>query len=276
MRSRKAWFPAVIALGGLLAGLPGELRAQDDAKLLATFCAAREIQGSTCRNARGYQSGMVCDVKLGEERYRGRFLAGRSFLVIRYDSGCEAHATDNGGSVVFEESGERSVFRGYQPGYQASDCVTIPRDDKADRLVCLTGHVGQGDLESGVAEMVFAREFDSGIRLAYDFLITAEDTTGAYGSNTVTCKEPWKYFSLDHLRAGPRPNTVEVDAAYADGDTVRTACAQGFPHAAEVFRKLAPGDAYVPEGYEKNATLVIDLMTRKAEPKAAAGTAAPH
>jgi hypothetical protein len=276
LRSRKAWFIAAITLGGLLAAIPAGVRAEDDAKLLATFCAAKDIKGSTCRNARGYQSGMVCDVKLGEDRYRGRFLADSTILVVRYESGCEAHATDNGGSVVFEADGDRVVFRGYQPGYPVNDCIAIPGNAEQGRLICLTGHIGQGILESGVAEMVFTREFDQAIKLAYDFLMTAEDATGAFGSNTVTCKETSKYFSLDGLRAGPRPDTVAVDAAYADGDTVRTACAQGFPRPAEVFGKLVPGDAYVPDGYEKNATFVIDLVTRKAVAEPAAGTAAPH
>ncbi|QWG22617.1 hypothetical protein KMZ93_22075 [Bradyrhizobium sediminis] len=36
----------------------------------------------------------------------------------------------------------------------------------------------------------------------------------------------------------------------------------------EVFGELARGDANVPEGYEKNARFVLDLVTRKVVPEA--------
>jgi hypothetical protein len=114
------------------------------------------------------------------------------------------------------------------------------------------------------------------IKLSYDFLMRAEDSTGAYGANTVTCKQPSKYFSLDKLRAGPRPDTVTVEVAYADHDIVRTACGKGFPRPAEVFGEPAAGDAFVPAGSEKNARFVIDLMTRKAAPEPEAAKAAPR
>jgi hypothetical protein len=276
--SRLERIAIAIALSAMLAAVPAGARAQGggDAKLLSTFCAGKNIRGSACRNARGYPSGRVCDVKLGEDRHQGRFLAaGRTMLVVRYDSGCEAHATDGGGSVVFEQTGAGFAFRGYQPGYQASDCVTIRRNATQDRLICLTGHIGQGDLESGVAEMVF-RDSGGNIKLSYDFLMRAEDSTGAYGANTVTCKQPSKYFSLDRLRAGPRPDTVTVEVAYADHDIVRTACEKGFPRPAEVFGEPAPGEAFVPDGNQKNARFVVDLMTRKAAPEPEAAKAAPR
>ena len=140
-----------------------------------------------------------------------------------------------------------------------------------DRLVCLTGHMGQGHLESGLAEIVFAQDFSSGIKLSFDFFVTAADSSGAYGSNTVNCKERSSYFSLAKLGAGPRPGTVAVDIAHADADTIRTACGKGFPKPKEVFGELAPGDAYVPEGHEKNARFVVDLVTRKIVPEAEFG-----
>jgi len=38
---------------------------------------------------------------------------------------------------------------------QTSDCVTLPKSEQQDLLVCLTGHIGQGILESGVMQIVF-------------------------------------------------------------------------------------------------------------------------
>ena len=104
-----------------------------------------------------------------------------------------------------------------------------------------------------------------------DLLLTAEDSTGAYGANTVTCKELSHYFGVSKLRAGPRPQTVAVKLEYADAGTIRTACGKGFPRPKELFGKLSRGEAYVPTGYEKKGDFIIDLVTRKVALEAEAG-----
>ena len=180
-----------------------------------------------------------------------------------YESGCEAHATDNGGSVVFEQAGGAWVFKGFQPGMQAGSCVTIAKDDRQDLLVCLNGHMGQGIMETGVALMKFTASA-KGIGLSVDMLLRAEESSGAFGANTVTCKErPPRYFELDKLKAGPRPMTVSLEASWADAETFRTACGKGFARPPEAIGELVPGDAWVPDDRIKRGTVVIDLATRK-------------
>jgi len=66
-------------------------------------------------------------------------------------------------------------------------------------------------------------------------------------------------------------DTVAVDIAHTDKDTIATACTKGFPRPKEVFGELGPGEAYVPPGHEKKARFVIDLQTSKAVPEAAFG-----
>ena len=123
--------------------------------------------------------------------------------MVNYDSGCEAHATDDGGSVVFEQVGSKYVFRGFQPGERVNDCITTAKDAQQDAMACLTGHMGQGILESGVALMNFAVGAGGGIRVSTEMLLRAEDSTGAYGANTITCKErPPKLFRA--ARNSPR------------------------------------------------------------------------
>lgn len=254
-----------LAFGGacLLATLA---RADDaDRALLSTFCDAANIKGSACTRAKGYPNAgnRSCDVKLSADRYRGRFIAaGNPLLVVNYESGCEAHATDNGGAVVFEQSDGKTIFRGFAPGSQANDCAIV-KSARQDWLVCLTGHIGQGILEGGVAQMALTQDYSKDIGISADFLLTAENSTGAYGANVVTCKERSKYFEVSDIKVGPRPQTVSVKASYADAGTIKKACGKGFPKPKEVFGKLSPGDAYVPDGYEKRGTFIIDLVTRK-------------
>ncbi len=258
----------------LLAAIPfaaTPVRAADsDRALLATFCAPADIQGSTCKRAKGYPNAPSrgCEVTLNDDRYSGKFLpSGNPLLVVNYESGCEAHATDNGGSVIFEQSAGAYVFRGFQPGAQVDDCVTRAKDDKQDVLVCLTGHMGQGVLESGVALMQFKPDANGRIGVAPDMLLTADDDTGAYGTNVVTCKTPFKFFEVSKLAAGPRPGTVIVDTTYADAELITTVCRKDYPKPEEATGWLAQGDAYVPTGREKTGKFVIDLVTRKVAPQ---------
>ena len=240
-----------------------------DRALLLTFCDAASIQGSACTRARSYPNAgnRACDVKLTADRTSGRFVAsGNSLLVVNYESGCEAHATDDGGAAVFEQSGGKAIFRGFAPGSRVNDCVVL-KGERQDQLACLTGHMGQGILESGVAQLVFTEGTSKDISIATDMLLTAEDSNGAFGANVITCKEGQKYFELSDIKPGPRPQTLTVKAGYADAGTIKKACASGFPKSKQTFGKLARGDAYVPEGYEKRGTFMIDLVTRKVSPQ---------
>ena len=263
--------PVISALA--LAGaclLTTPVRADDaDRALLSTFCDAANIKGSACTRAKGYPNGgsRGCDVKLTADRYGGRFIAaGNPLLVVNYESECEAHATNNGGAVVFEQSAGKTIFRGFAPGSQANDCVIV-KSERQDWLVCLTGHMGQGILEGGVAQLALTQDYSKDISISADFLLTTENSTGAYGANVVTCKERSKYFEVSDIKPGPRPQTVTAKASYADAGTIKKACNKGFPKPKKVFGTLSKGEAFVPDGYEKHGTFVIDLVTRKVTPQ---------
>lgn len=240
-----------------------------DHALLSTFCAAANIKGSTCTRAGSYPNaaGRVCDVKLTRERYAGRFLvSGNALLVVNYESGCEPHVTDFGGVALFARDGKAYRFMRFLPGVQGHDCIVLPKDERQDMLVCAVGHMGQGIVESAVVRMEFIRKGRKGIEISPDFLVRAEDSMNAYGSNVVTCNAGPKYFGLSNLAAGPRRDTVAVDVDYADDDTISAACSAGFPKPKELFYDLAAGEAFVPSGYEKKKRFTIDLVTRKVAP----------
>ena len=200
----------VIALaltGAFLLSTAPARAAETDRALLSTFCDAANIKGSTCKRAKGYPNAgkRACDVTLTADRYGGKFIAsGSPLLVVNYESGCEAHTTDNGGTVGFEQTGGKYAFRSFQPGTQGSECITLPKDEQQDLLICITGHMGQGILESGVAQMVFKEDVSKRINLSLDVVLSAEDSEGAYGSNVVTCKEPFKVFDVSKPSVGPR------------------------------------------------------------------------
>jgi hypothetical protein len=108
----------LLAIGGLPLSGPAFAQAKDkapnpDRTLLATFCDVANIKGSVCSRAKGYRSGKRCDVKLQPGRYSGKFLAdGSTLLVVNYESRCEPHATNFGGSVIFEQNDGAATFKG--------------------------------------------------------------------------------------------------------------------------------------------------------------------
>lgn len=263
---------ASLALCGavLLTASPALAQDAADRTLLATFCDAGNIKGDTCTHAKGYPASgkRNCEVKLLKDRFSGKFIAsGSPLLAVNYESGCEARANDDGGAAVFELVKGSTSFVGFQPGARVNECVVVPRGEKQDSLVCLTGHIGQGYLEGGVAQMLFARDYGKGIGIKYDFLLRATDSTGAVGANVVTCKKkPPVYFQLSKIAVGPRKETVAFDASFADADVFKTACGKGFPKPKDTFGTLAKGDAYVPEGSEKKGRVIIDLAKRKVVP----------
>lgn len=262
---------AALAFGGAFAFSPSLAQDASTRTLLAAFCDPAHIKGDTCKRARGYPASgnkNGCEVKLLGDRFAGRFVAsGHPLLVINYESDCEPRANDDGGAVVFELASGKYGFVGFQPGARVNDCIAVPRNEKQDSLVCLTGHMGQGYLEGGVALMSFTRDYGKGISISPDFLLEATDSTGAHGANVVTCKAaPPKYFELSKLGAGPRRETVAFEATFADADIFRTACGKGFPRPKEIFGTLAKGDAWVPPGREKKGRIIIDLVTRKVAP----------
>ncbi|MGY4302801.1 hypothetical protein ACVIJ6_000044 [Bradyrhizobium sp. USDA 4369] len=259
---------AVLIALWLCCAVIGRAEAADgDRALLSQFCAPEAIAGSTCKRVKSYPNAeeQSCDVTLQPGRQQGRFLAaGNLLLLVSYGSGCEPHANNFGGVAVFEKVGGVYEFLGFWPGLDVSECVIDTRDGAHDVLVCLTGWMGQGVIESGVARIDFASGSDGSFDMSYDFLLKAEDTTGAFRTNIVTCSEQLQYFGLSKLAKGPRPGTVVAGVSYADRETIETACGKGFPKPkdAEGRGEPAAGEGSVPKGYAKTGSVLIDIANR--------------
>ncbi|GLH79036.1 hypothetical protein SSBR45G_39450 [Bradyrhizobium sp. SSBR45G] len=244
----------------------GAEAAATDRALLSQFCAPKAIAGATCKEAKSYPEaeGRRCNVTLQPHRQQGRFLAGaKPLLLVSYGSDCEAHVNNFGGVVAFEQVGGSAKFLGFLPGMGVNDCVIAAKDGAQDVLVCLTGGMFQGVVESGIARVRFPSGSGGSFNMSYDFLLQAEDTTGAYTSYVVTCSEQFKYFGLSKLALGPRPGTVIAKVDYADRATIEKACAKDFPIPKDAEdHKLSEGEAYVPAPNAKRGSVLIDISTR--------------
>ena len=257
-----------VVAGGLLwlASVGDNALAQNlNATLLRQICESKDVRGDECAKAKDYPNGETCTVTLSGDRWIGRFMSSQTILLARYESDCETHASDNGGSIVFEQRGESWAFNSYQPGEVFVECATVPRGAHQDRLVCTTGHMGQGFLEATISEVVFTRDVSKAISMSPDVLVSATDSVGAYGVNTVECKEQRALFSFSEIERGSAPDTVLVTVEYADRAVITQACRKGAPRPKGVQRGARParGEAFVDPKAVKKARFALDLETRE-------------
>ena len=235
------------------------------AGLLATMCAAKDINGSDCENAKGYSRDQTCSVGFTGRSYRGRFMdASRVFLLADYESGCESHATEFGGSAVFEKVGDSFVFRAYQPSYRLNECV-VAAGATRDRLVCISSHNGYGQVATTIAEYVL-RASGKSISVSHDNLADASDNSGAYGLNRVYCgnqpDSPLDQLGFSKLGLGPAPGTVTAELTYADAALIKSVCKTAGQESAGTVGPPPEGTAYIPENGEKHRQVLINLADR--------------
>jgi hypothetical protein len=252
-----------------LASIGDHASAQDlTSALLRQICDTKDIRGNECAKARDYPDGKECNVKLGDDRHVGKFIASQTVLIVHYESDCEAHANNFGGSIVFEQAGESYTFNSYQPGQVFTECASLARSAQQDRLVCLTGHMGQGFLESTISEVVFTRDFSKSISASLDVLVTATDSVGAYGVNRVECKETRVLFGFSKLERGSVPDTVLVTVEYADRAVITQSCRRGAPRPKGVTKgvRFDRGEAFVDPKAVKTGRFSLDLGKRQLKP----------
>jgi hypothetical protein len=236
---------------------------RDTSKLLSTFCPSQEIRGSECLNAINYRRGQICNVKVTGGPYTGHFIAyAGEILVAPYQSDCEPHATDFGGSILFEKIGGNFVFEGFQPGYRANECIVVPESANHDRLVCIASFNGQGHTESSVNEVVFTRQSSKSIGISFDRIIGASDDSAAYGLNQVDCSGSFENLRLSKLGPGPAAGTVTAELEYADDALIKIVCASSSSAPKEALIPSSPGTAFIPQDSEKHRRVVINLAHR--------------
>lgn len=233
--------------------------------LLSAFCATEDIRGSECLRAKNYRQSETCNVKFTGKVYAGGFIASSGNIAVAdYQSDCESHATEFGGSAVFEQIGDGLVFRSFQPGYRTDDCLVIRTSGENDKLVCILSDTGQGQTMSVISELVFARPTSKGIRVSYNHLATASSNSAAYGLNRVYCGGDGDFVNLglSKLAPGPTAGTVTAELEYADAALLKVVCASAgsAPEGAAV--PGSPGNAFIPRGAEKRHRVVVDLTDR--------------
>jgi hypothetical protein len=80
----------------------------------------------------------------------GSFTREGSQQAVADFSGCEPHANNFGGSVLFEKSPRGWRVKSYQGGFISSECLKYPMTNGRDLLICRGGYSGQGENDSSL------------------------------------------------------------------------------------------------------------------------------
>jgi len=244
----------------------------DTEAILTAFCPQAEIGEDQCRRAPGYPNGDDCDVTLTGEIVKGRFLGSSApeLVLAVYQSQCEPHASNFGGSIVLESGRDRPDFKGYHPGLVVTGCVTVSDGSGGDRLVCNSAWMGQGYLIASISEVVFEQDASGAITPSLNDLVTAENSEGARGVNAVKCDQSGDdraLFSLDNLARGPATGTVSFEATYASAKVTASVCGKPNRNAPLGISPPLPNEAYVPGDQTERGQFVYDLEAQILRPE---------
>ena len=150
-----------VAIGGaLLFAWPAA--AQDaDRLLLAAFCDLGNIEGSTCKKARLYPDAgtRACDVKLTQGALHRQIRRGHRRCSSSPMKAAASRTPPMAAARSCSNSSPTNMCSGvFSRARRPTTASTLPKSTQQDVLVCITGHIGQGYLESGVAQMIFNAE----------------------------------------------------------------------------------------------------------------------
>lgn len=212
-----------------------------------------------CIAAQDYPNGENCNIKLSGDRAEGRYFGGDTYyLLLVYNSDCEAHVSSFGGSLLFEKIADNINFKGYHPGLVMRDCLNFPANI-GDRLICSIAWMGQGYQFQGIVEVKFDKDQAGNITTDFRNLLEANDSIAARGANIIDCGKHLIYFSFDNLKAGPDPLTLTVDITYADRAMIEEFCSSPTRNEEAGLMPLSEGEAYVAEGQAKTGHFVFKL-----------------
>jgi hypothetical protein len=268
MRFRSVAFACLCLSLAAAAPARAEISQKDRAAILKAVCAKGQIRKGQCAKAARYPGGKACNIELTGEGGEGRFLSSdQPLLFAVYRSECESHASNWGGALIFEKRDGKLAFGGYQQGLAGSGCLTLPKPDgSSDRLICMTGWMGQGYQSEMLGEVVFARDQAGKITAEFKELLAAGNSEGALGVNSVQCGKPDWYFTLGNPKRGPSPETILLTIAYADKAQIEQLCAKPGRNAALGMRPPNDDEAYIPKQEEKSGRFVYDLSTGTVSP----------
>jgi hypothetical protein len=168
--------------------------------------------------------------------------------------------------LIFERGAKRKLlFLGYQPGMAVAGCVTTKRSG-GDRLICTAGWMGQGFESEIIGEVVLAKDPAGKITAELQDLLTAGRSEDARGANTVECDKKVTFFGFGKVAAGPAPETIAVEAEYADEALIRALCAKPGRNAALGNEPPEANEAYIGRNQQKTGRFVYDLARRELLP----------
>lgn len=234
----------VLGLLFCLLVVPGRPQARDHAptftngqiqQLHASVCAAPIDQwGENGRKAWGcphprdyplYFPDQVCGIAFPVSDdgkltiYYGHFTAHREQALVKYE-GCEPHANEYGGSVLFDLIDGDFKFVRYLPGYVFDHCIVPPPAvGKLQAAYCYGSSIVQGVLGQSLAKIEF-----SSTGAAYYLPLFAAGNRDGHTGPSVVCDGSSVAHHIVGLRYNETTSTILLDVSVRNPKTVAAAC----------------------------------------------------
>lgn len=157
--------------------------------------------------------------------------SGADQAYVTYHGNSEPHAANFGGGILFERRKLSWQVLGWYPGGQMDHCVALPSEN-TQRMLCLQGYEGQGEIDSSVWLMNVSSHPDPkwSSQIA---VLKAQDATnvgdprdgGGYQCSLQRRTDEAILFKVDHLRRAVHPGCLaEADIHYAKPRDATVAC----------------------------------------------------
>jgi hypothetical protein len=200
-----------------------------------------------------YPAGDATTLSLDAIAYGAFTKAGTDQAYVTYTSDFEPHANNMGGGILFERQGRQWHLIRWIHGGQMDRCVALP-PEIPQRMLCLTGYAGMGEVDSSVWVDRVASSKDD--KLASIAILKAQDDreadNNADGSEVYECSlrhSPHEavLLSVDDLRRSTKPGIFAVSKiTYVTARDADAACRKKhFEDAKEttdaVFYRLVQG-----------------------------------
>lgn len=142
----------------------------------------------------------------------GHFTSPKDDNLLIDGQGCDADASENGGTFEFAVNAGKAKLIRYEKGLITDECYKFAFADGRDGLVCRDGRYLQGEGDA----RVFVASFDAAGKSAVKTLVDARDTTGTCGDDGMQLVRRWQITDIQFVRK-PGSETATGQSAQITG-----------------------------------------------------------
>lgn len=193
--------------------------------------------------------------------FYGRFTAARPQAIAMYTADCEPHATNWGGTALFDVVDGNFKFVRYFPGARYFGCAIPPAPDgEMQTPYCLSSFSNMGQLSQGFGPVKYGLDG----KVQSDHWLSAGNIDGVRGAMVFCDANTLQLHHLRNVRWDAAESKIVVEAASVDPGSYAAACDRfqrgEFDAAEKELREssiVAKGGAFLRDGESKYVKVFV-------------------